>query len=398
MKIGIYTGEIPAPVFIENMVIGLADVGYQVYLYGDSKERPAKFNYSGIILRLHPVSGKGKILISIYYLFLIFWQYQFSGISILKMIYGNSGSMKQFIYRVCRVLPPFLDKLDLFHIQWAKTLVFYPEFIKKLDCPVLLSFRGAHINYSPLVDKKLADGYKQYFPKVAGFHAVSAAISLEAQKYGADPKKITIIPPAIKKDLIHKSIVERSTNKDDELKIISVGRCHWKKGYTLALDAMAILKEKGTNFQYAIIAGGKDDENLLYQIHDLGLAENVTFINGLPHEKVIEMVSNSTLFLLPSVEEGISNAVLEAMALGVPVLSTDCGGMDEVIDNGKNGFIVSARDPDSMAGAIRKFICLDEKNKITIINNAKGTIIHNHLLSHQITQFQYLYRKIVREL
>ena len=395
MKIGIYEGTMPPPVFINNLVNGLADKNDTVILYGKASERNYKFSSPGIIQRKVPVTKLGIILYSIYALSkLVIMQPQLY-LTIVKMLRQNSTNWIQFLKRSCRVLPPFLDNLDIFHIQWAKTLVQYPEFIEKLKCPVVLSLRGAHINYSPLSDKVLAQKYMKYFPMVAGFHAVSAAISLEAQKYGADPKKITIIPPAVKSELTEKWAVEKSTQIDDELKIISVGRCHWKKGYTFALDAMAILKEKNTNFHYTIIAGGKDEENILYQINDLGLKKNVTFINGLQHKEVIKQVSNSNLFLLSSVEEGISNAVLEAMALGIPVISTDCGGMGEVIRNSENGFIVPIRDAASMADTIQKFIDLDKTYKINIIKNARETIIHNHLLSHQVDQFKSFYNKIV---
>ena len=395
MKIGIYAGTIPPPVFINNLVNGLADKNDTVILYGKVSERNYKLSSPAIVQRKVPFTKLGIILYSIYALSkLIIMQPQLY-LTIVKMLRQNSTNWIQFLNRSCRVLPPFLDNLDIFHIQWAKTLVQYPEFIEQLKCPVVLSLRGAHINYSPLSDKVLAQKYMKYFPMVAGFHAVSAAISLEAQKYGADPKKNTIIPPAVKSEITEKWAVEKSTQIDDELKIISVGRCHWKKGYTFALDAMAILKEKNTNFHYTIIAVGKDEENILYQINDLGLKKNVTFINGLQHKEVIKQVSNSNLFLLSSVEEGISNAVLEAMALGIPVISTDCGGMGEVIRNSENGFIVPIRDTAAMAGTIQKFIDLDKTYKINIIKNARETIIHNHLLSSQVNQFKSFYSKIV---
>ena len=395
MKIGIYAGTIPPPVFINNLINGLADKGDIVFIYGKVIEKKYKFSNSGIIQRKFPATQIGIFLYSIYALSKLIIMKPQLYLTIVKMLRWNSTNWIQFLKRSCRVLPPFLDNLDIFHIQWAKTLVQYPEFIEKLKCPVVLSLRGAHINYSPLSDKVLAQKYMKYFPMVAGFHAVSAAISLEAQKYGADPKKNTIIPPAVKSELTEKWAVEKSTQIDDELKIISVGRCHWKKGYTFALDAMAILKGKNTNFHYTIIAGGKDEENILYQINDLGLKKNVTFINGLQHKEVIKQVSNSNLFLLSSVEEGISNAVLEAMALGIPVISTDCGGMGEVIRNSENGFIVPIRDAASMAGTIRKFIDLDKTYKINIIKNARETIIHNHLLSNQVDEFKSFYSKIV---
>jgi len=395
MKIGIYAGTIPPPVFINNLVNGLADTNDIVIVYGKASERNYRFSSSTIVQRKVPITKLGIILYSLYIHAKLIIRQPNLYLAIAKMLRQNSINLKQFVQRSCKILPPFLDNLDIFHIQWAKMLVQYPEFIEKLKCPVVLSLRGAHINYSPLSDKVLAQKYMKYFPMVAGFHAVSAAISLEAQKYGADPKKNTIIPPAVKSEITEKWAVEKSTQIDDELKIISVGRCHWKKGYTFALDAMAILKEKSTNFHYTIIAGGKDEENILYQINDLGLKKNVTFINGLQHKEVIKQVSNSNLFLLSSVEEGISNAVLEAMALGIPVISTDCGGMGEVIRNSENGFIVPIRDTAAMAGTIQKFIDLDKTYKINIIKNARETIIHNHLLSSQVNQFKSFYSKIV---
>ena len=130
----------------------------------------------------------------------------------------------------------------------------------------------------------------------------------------------------------------------------------------------------------------------------MGLSKFVTFINGLPHKKLIEKISISDLFLLPSIEEGISNAVLEAMALGVPVISTDCGGMMEVISNSENGFIIPVRDPKSMADAIQTFQHLDKTDKMIIINNAKETIIHNYLLYDQVDRFNSFYSNIMLEL
>jgi len=394
MKIGIYIGTIPPPVFIENLVNGLADKNDTVIVYGKASERNYIFSNSGIIQRKFPTTQIGIFLYSIYTLSkLIIMQPQL-GVTVVKIVRQNSTNWIQFLKRSCRVLPPFLDNLDIFHIQWAKTLVQYPEFIEKLTSPVVLSLRGAHINYSPLSDKVLAQRYMKYFPMVAGFHAVSNAIAKETEKYAADPGKITVIRPAVKRKLINYEQTKK-TIESEKIIIISVGRCHWKKGYTFALDAMALLKKKDVQFHYTIIAAGRDHENIPYQIHDLGLSEYVSLINGLPHDEALNQLSKSDIFLLPSLEEGISNAVLEAMALGIPVISTDCGGMDEIINNGENGFLVPVRNVDSMAGAIRNFRVLDKENKRNIIRNARETITRNHLVSHQIDQFKNFYSKII---
>ena len=395
MKIGIYTGTIPPPVFITNLINGLADKNDTVMVYGKASERNYKFSSSAVIQRKVPITKLGIILYSLYIHARLIIRRPNLYLAIAKMISQNSTNWIQFLNRSCRVFSPFLDNLDIFHIQWAKTLADYPEFIEQLDCPIILSLRGAHINYSPLANEHLANGYKKYFPKVSGFHAVSDSIARETEIYGADLRKITIIYPAVKRELINNKSIKKMNDSQKLLRIISVGRCHWKKGYTFALDAISILNNKGVPFHYTIIASGKDNENIHYQIHDLGLKESVTFINGLPHDEVIEKLLESDLFLLPSLEEGISNAVLEAMALGVPVISTDCGGMGEVIRNGDNGYLVPSRDPNSMASAILNFINSDNNNKSKIVYNARETIIHNHLLSHQVDQFKSLYNSIV---
>ena len=120
------------------------------------------------------------------------------------MIRQNSKGWFQFILRSCRVLPPLLDGLDIFHIQWAKTLVHYPEFIAKLQCPIILSLRGTHINVSPLADEKLASLYKKFFPKVNGFHAVSQSI----------------IKKLIQKQ-INSNLLDNSKNFDENVLIIN---------------------------------------------------------------------------------------------------------------------------------------------------------------------------------
>ena len=156
---------------------------------------------------------------------------------------------------------------------------------------------------------------------------------------------------------------------------------------------MAILRKEKVKFHYTIIASGRDQENISYQIHDLGLDNSVTFINGLPHPKVIKKLSKADLFLLASVEEGISNAAIEAMALKVPVISTKCGGMSEVIINNNNGFLIPIGEADPMASKIKKIIQMDKKVKLNIVENAYKLIKESHLLDRQVKQVEQFYYK-----
>ena len=93
--------------------------------------------------------------------------------------------------------------------------------------------------------------------------------------------------------------------------------------------------------------------------------------------------------------EGISNAVLEAMALGIPVISSDCGGMTEVINNGVNGFIAPVRDTKALQQTIEDFIGIEKKNKLKIISNAQKTIRENFLLDKQIDNMISFYHNSI---
>ena len=394
MKIGIFSGTIPSEKFINNLINGIADEGNKVFIYGKEKNKKYFLNQNNIIKRKFYSNKYQVFFYSVFNILKLFIFNYTLCFNVISQIIQNSKSKVEIFHRCCKVLPPLLDDIDILHIQWTKTIVKYPEIIDNINCPVILSFRGAHINYSPLSNSDLVQGYKKYFPKVSAFHAVSNAIAKEAQKYLTDYNKITVIHPAVDKKLIRDRL-EKYT-KPIKLKIVSVGRCHWKKGYSTALEAMAELKNKDIKFSYTIIASGEDTESINFHINDLDLKDYVTFINGLSHEKVIDNLLASDIFLLSSVSEGISNAVLEAMSIGLPVISTDCGGMSEVIEDNKNGFLIPVYCSSSIVEKIQKIYSLNEVEKKNLIVNAKQTIIKNHLLNDQIDNFLDLYLKNIK--
>ena len=258
---------------------------------------------------------------------------------------------------------------------------------------MIVSFRGNQMNITPNIDETVAESYRYALPLYDAFHCVSKAILKEGVKYGAVEDKAMVIYPAVQDKLLERKL-ERTSS--DVLRILSVGRDHWIKGYRVSLETMALLKEMGVAFHYTIVAGG-DKEELIYAISDLGLTNEVTLIDNLPHDKVFEQHANADIFLLPSFEEGVANVVLEAMALGTPVISTDCGGMKEVIEDGVNGFIVPMRDPKATAEAIVRFSKLNGEQKQHLVEKAKETIKQKHVLSIQVSRMVKLYERVCHE-
>src|SRR5690606_8375069 len=105
---------------------------------------------------------------------------------------------------------------------------------------------------------------------------------------------------------------------------------------------------------------------------------------------------NADIFVLSSHSEGIANAVLEAMACGLPVVTTDCGGMREVITNGVDGFVVPVRDPQAMADALETLM-MNKTLRTTIGAAARPRIIESFTLDQQAEQFLSFYQSVLPE-
>ncbi len=97
------------------------------------------------------------------------------------------------------------------------------------------------------------------------------------------------------------------------------------------------------------------------------------------------------MLLLPSLEEGIANVVLEAMALGVPVISTDCGGMNEVVKHGETGWLIPVLNLHTLASTIIHFKNASIEKKVFIVNNAYKHLKAYFDREHAIVQFDKFY-------
>jgi len=278
---------------------------------------------------------------------------------------------------------------EIFHLQWAKGIADW-VWVKEFDMKLVVSLRGAHINYTPVSEPKYAEIYKKYFPLVDGFHAVSNAIAEEALKYNISKEKTRVVYSGLNLNKIEFRI---SKKQENEIQIISVGRSHWKKGYNYALDAMRILKKENIKFKYTIVGIGLNEE-LYFQKTQLGLEDDILFIEKLTFEEVVDKIRKSAILLLPSVEEGIANVVLEAMALGTLVVSTNCGGMAEVIKDNSNGYLVPVRDSEAIAKAVKKVLMLNDAQRETMIVKAREYIEENHSEQKMINEMQNLYDKL----
>jgi glycosyltransferase involved in cell wall biosynthesis len=144
------------------------------------------------------------------------------------------------------------------------------------------------------------------------------------------------------------------SGRQDVPLVVAAGRLTKQKGYPFLLRAFARVR-KSVTCRLVILGEGPDRAPLEKLAVDLGIAADV-FLPGF-QENPFAYMAGATVFTLPSLYEGFGNVLVEAMALGIPVISTSCpSGPDEIILEGRSGLLVPPGDEDALAGAILKVL------------------------------------------
>jgi glycosyltransferase involved in cell wall biosynthesis len=146
--------------------------------------------------------------------------------------------------------------------------------------------------------------------------------------------------------------------RDPEPLLIAVGRLSRAKGFDLAVEALGVLARQGLAPRLVLVGDGPERPRLEALARSLGVEGQVAFTGALPQREVVGLYRRAWLLLAPSRvlasgrRDGIPNVTVEAMAMGVPVLGTAAGGLDEAVTPGENGALVGEDDPEALAGAI----------------------------------------------
>ena len=129
----------------------------------------------------------------------------------------------------------------------------------------------------------------------------------------------------------------------------------------------------------------------------MGLDSFISLTGKIPFEEVQKRVRNASLSLVTSIEEGVPNVAVEAMALGTPVISTDCGGIKELITHQKEGWIIPRRDPKALAAQIQAFLQLSEAEIELVRKNARKKVELEFNETQMVQRMLRLYEQVIRK-
>lgn len=136
-----------------------------------------------------------------------------------------------------------------------------------------------------------------------------------------------------------------------------------RKGLNYLIEAVALLVPKYPELRLKVMGDGSARPALEALVRERGLQESVQFLGRIPREETLAYYQEASLFVLPSLNEGMSNAMLEALATGLPIIATPTGGTAELVIEGKNGKVVPEQSVAALVEAIEFFLI--DKNRVS---------------------------------
>jgi glycosyltransferase involved in cell wall biosynthesis len=189
-----------------------------------------------------------------------------------------------------------------------------------------------------------------------------------SRKYPSIRGKIMTIPIPVDLDefkiMSNKSELRRKYGLDEHRKIILyIGRLSKVKGIDLIMESFSELNREDPDTELIIVGKG-EDENRLRKIASQLNTKNVRFLGSVPHENVPEIMNCADVMVMASFTEGFPTVVLEALACGLPVVSTDVGDISRIIINEKIGFLVNKRRKEELQTKIIRAIKISNEYKL----------------------------------
>ena len=179
---------------------------------------------------------------------------------------------------------------------------------------------------------------------------ISTALTERAKALGA--KRTMTIPNGV--DFGHLNNIPRGTKSVH--RIVTVARLSPEKGLPFLIEAMKIARHSVPDAELAIVGGGALEAELKAFTAEQSLQDVVHFLGAKPNAEAMAEVAKSEVFVLPSLGEGLGIVLLEAQALGMPVIGTRVGGIPDVIEHEKTGLLVPPSDAEAIASAVVRLL------------------------------------------
>lgn len=257
--------------------------------------------------------------------------------------------------------------------------------------PYVLSLRGSDV---PGANSRLKFEYallgplvfKRIWKRAAALVACSAGLKARALRF-LPAAQIEVIPNGVDLERFHPAARRPSS---PVLRLLTVGRLSVTKRLPLLVEAIELLSRRGADIRLSIIGGGALGPELRRLLTEKNLHDTVSLMGWRAASRMPLHYQRHDIFVSASMQEGMSNAMLEAMASGLPIVTTRCEGVDEIITD--NGIIVDEHQPAALAAAIQKLI--DEGRTLKAMSHAARQRAEQFSWTAVADQYLRLYEKV----
>lgn len=180
----------------------------------------------------------------------------------------------------------------------------------------------------------------------------------------------------------------------EEKQIVCVGRFAPEKGHRYLIEALDLLKNKELKWRCTFLGEGELENDLRTLTEKYNLSENVAFPGFC--EDVFSVLLNADLFVLPSLHEGSPNALIEAMGIGLPCIASDVGGIKDLVENEKNGILVSPQNSKALSEALYHVLTNPEL-AVELGRNARASIQQKFDNAESIRRLKQIYQSLTNE-
>jgi len=355
-----YASPIPA-MHSEKLIAGVAPSANKVFVLGDDRTNVKKFSNHVIRLEhLKTLHKLNEIKPPLFSIFLWFWNFISN---IIRTMLAIWRVRKDIDIVICFIGAYHTPILLLSKLLGKKIIYFQPsnsDFVRNTRSPIRKVWEYTFLTVvrinEHLADLCLKESYRE----------------IEPTKTKRIIKKVRIV-----KFFIDTNIFQETIPLNQRENIVGlIGRLNQWKGIIEFIQAALQYPDK--NIRFIIIGDGPLRNKIVYYLKKKE-ATHIQFLGMVPHEQIPLYLNRFRLLVLPSSREGVSNIALEAMACGTPVLATPVGGMPDVIQHQKTGFILPDNSPKTIITAIES--ALSDPNLDEIANNAKSFVQKHYTLS-----------------
>ena len=302
-------------------------------------------------------------------------------------------------------------KPQIAHAHFGQSGVLAMPYARIFNIPLIVTLHGNDVGI--LLGRQkfqpkcwyYTGAYRSIIRRTTLFLAVSEELKDRFTELGCPPEKIRVHRLGINLEKFR--ITHNRQNDNSILSIVMIGRLVEKKGFFYGIKAFASVlrqfeNQSSSDINLVIIGDGKLEVHLKNLVQELGLSNHVRFLGKQSHQNVKKHLQKATILICPSVvarnQDRDSGLIVakEAAACGIPLIGTQHGGIPDIIENNKTGYLVPERDIDALSQCLKKLLTNSEMRR-KFGHAARSKMEREYNIKHRMAELESIYFETIKQ-